>query len=90
MEYSPKEKRGLYAAFIHTGYPAALVCVSLLATVMLKFAPSGGPASAYAVWGWRIPFVIGALLSGLLFFYASPEESVGGRARRMWMMWPQV
>src|SRR6516165_10730883 len=21
---------------------------------------------------------------------ASPEESVGGRARRMWMMWPQV
>jgi MFS family permease len=69
MEYSPKEKRGLYAAFIHIGYPAALVCVSLFATLMLKFAPSGGAGSAYAVWGWRIPFVIGALLSGLLFLY---------------------
>ena len=69
MEYSPKEKRGLYAALIHVGYPGALVCVSLLAALMLKVAPGGGPSSAYAVWGWRIPFVIGALLAGALFVY---------------------
>src|SRR5690349_18283530 len=35
MEYSPKDKRGLYAAFIHVGYPAALVCISLLTALML-------------------------------------------------------
>ncbi len=69
MEYSPKEKRGLYAAFIHIGYPAALVCVSLLSAFMLKVAPGGDAGSAYAVWGWRIPFVIGALLAGALFLY---------------------
>jgi MFS family permease len=69
MEYSPKEKRGLYAAFIHVGYPAALVCVSLLSAFMLKVAPGGDAGSAYAVWGWRIPFVIGALLAGALFLY---------------------
>jgi MFS family permease len=69
MEYSPKEKRGLYAAFIHIGYPAALVCISLLSAFMLKVAPSGDAGSAYAVWGWRIPFVIGALLAGALFVY---------------------
>jgi MFS family permease len=69
MEYSPKEKRGLYAAFIHIGYPAALVCISLLAATMLKLAPGGDAGSAYAVWGWRIPFVIGALLAGALFLY---------------------
>jgi MFS family permease len=68
MEYSPKEKRGLYAALIHIGYPAALVCISLLAALMLKVAP-GGADSAYAIWGWRIPFVIGALLAGALFVY---------------------
>ena len=68
MEYSPKEKRGLYAALIHIGYPAALVCISLLAALMLKVAP-GGADSAYAIWGWRIPFVIGALLAGALFIY---------------------
>jgi autotransporter passenger strand-loop-strand repeat protein len=30
------------------------------------------------------------LLTDLVSQSASPEESVGGRARRMWMMWPQV
>lgn len=69
MEYSPKEKRGLYAALIHIGYPAALICISLLAALMLKIAPGGGGDSAYAIWGWRIPFVIGALLAGVLFIY---------------------
>src|SRR6516164_5474946 len=69
MEYSPKEKRGLYAAFIHIGYPAALICISLLAALMLNVAPGGDAGSAYAVWGWRIPFVIGALLAGALFVY---------------------
>ena len=69
MEYSPKEKRGIYAAFIHIGYPAALVCVSLLANLMIKIAPGGAADSLYAVWGWRIPFVIGALLAGALFIF---------------------
>jgi Na+/melibiose symporter-like transporter len=79
MEYSPKEKRGLNAALIHVGYPAALVCVSLLTAFMLKLAPGGDAGSAYAVWGWRIPFVIGAMLAGVLFLYyylAVPESEV--------------
>jgi Na+/melibiose symporter-like transporter len=79
MEYSPKEKRGLNAAFIHVGYPSALVCVSLLTAFMLKLAPGGDAGSAYAVWGWRIPFLFGALLAGALFLYyylAVPESEV--------------
>jgi MFS family permease len=79
MEYSPKEKRGLNAACIHIGYPAALVCVSFLTAFMLKMAPGGDAGSAYAVWGWRIPFLIGALLAGALFLYyylAVPESEV--------------
>ncbi len=46
---------------------------------MLKLAPGGDAGSAYAVWGWRIPFVIGALLAGALFLYyylAVPESEV--------------
>jgi predicted MFS family arabinose efflux permease len=69
MEYCPKEKRGLYAALIHIGYPTALVCISLLTALMLKVTPGGGAGSAYASWGWRIPFVIGALLAAGLFAY---------------------
>jgi MFS family permease len=79
MEYCHKEKRGLNAALIHLGYPAALLCVSLLAASILKAVPGGDADSAYAVWGWRIPFVIGALLAGALFFYyyfMVPESEV--------------
>jgi MFS family permease len=79
MEYSPKEKRGLNAALIHVGYPAALVCVSLLTALLLKVAPGGDARSAYAVWAWRIPFLIGALLAGALCLYyylLVPESDV--------------
>ena len=69
MEYSPKDKRGLYGALIHVGYPAALLCTSLLTALMLTVAPAGDASSPYATWGWRVPFAIGALLSGALFFY---------------------
>jgi MFS family permease len=85
MEYSPKEKRGLYGAFIHIGYPAALVCITLLAALMLKVAPGGGADSAYATWGWRIPFVMGALLSGALFIYyyrLVPESELWRSAKK--------
>jgi MFS family permease len=79
MEYSPKAKRGLNAALIHVGYPAALVCVSLLTALLLKVAPGGDSGSAYALWGWRIPFVMGALLAvGLCIYYyfEVPESDV--------------
>ena len=79
MEYSPKEKRGLYAGLIHVSYPAALVCISLLAAFILKVAPAGNAVSAYAIWGWRVPFAIGALLAGALFgyyYFRVPESDI--------------
>src|ERR1700733_14616662 len=69
MEYAPAHKRGLYGSCIHIGYPIALVFISLLGAYMLRVAPAGGASSAYAVWGWRIPFLIGALLAATLFVY---------------------
>jgi len=79
MEYSPKEKRGLNAALIHVGYPGALVCASLMTAFLLKLAPAGDAHSAYAVWAWRIPFVIGSLLAAALCLYyylLVPESDV--------------
>lgn len=69
MEYAAKEKRGLYGALIHVGYPGALLVMSALTALLLAFIPSQGPDSAYAQWGWRIPFVIGVALSAGLFLY---------------------
>lgn len=69
MEAAPPEKRGLYSGIINTGFPLAYAAVSLITLVLLLIMPSQGPDSAYAVWGWRIPFVIGAIMSFALVFY---------------------
>jgi MFS family permease len=86
MEYAPKEKRGLWSAGIHTGFPVSLVAMSLLTTALLRFIPAGSAHSAYAVWGWRIPFVLGAILAAGVFFYALrrvPESNVWARAEKV-------
>ena len=37
--------------------------------IMFALFPLDGMASAYAVGGWRIPFLIGAVLVGFLAYY---------------------
>ncbi|TDV57937.1 MFS transporter [Actinophytocola oryzae] len=70
MEWSPKHKRGLYASLITSTSPAAYVMIAAITLVMLQLLPSADLHSAYVQWGWRIPFVIGALLAAVLFrFY---------------------
>jgi MFS family permease len=69
MEYSPKEKRGFYSSLIMSGYPLAFATISAITTVLLLFIPADDLNSPYVQWGWRIPFVIGALLAFALVFY---------------------
>ena len=69
MEYSPKEKRGFYSALVMSGYPLAFAAISAITTVLLLFIPADDINSPYVQWGWRIPFVIGALLAFALVFY---------------------
>ena len=77
MEWSPKRRRGYVGGLILAGSPAAYGTIAALTIVLLQVLPSAGPDSAYAQWGWRIPFVIGAALAGVLFvhYYRSVEES---------------
>lgn len=63
LEHSPRHRRGLNGALIMTGYPLAYCTVALITYALLKLIPAGGLDSSYVQWGWRIPFVIGALLA---------------------------
>src|SRR3982074_2361018 len=77
MEYCPKPKRGFYSAVIQAGYPIAYVAISLLVALMLFVAPvKGGLNSPYVQWGWRIPFVVGAVIAFafVLWFRRVPES----------------
>ena len=69
IEYSEKEQRGFTGGLILAAFPAAYVAITLVAMLMFAIFPLAGVDSAYAQWGWRIPFVIGALLAGLLMLY---------------------
>ena len=69
MEYSPKEKRGFIGALIMTGYPLAYATISLITLILVQLIPAGGLNSPYVQWGWRIPFVIGALMAFALVYY---------------------
>jgi MFS family permease len=86
MEYAPKQSRGVWSAFIHTGFPLALVVMSLLTIFLLRRIPAGSAHSAYVLWGWRIPFFLGSLLAfGVFFYYLRfvPESPVWSTAKKV-------
>jgi MFS family permease len=69
IEYAKKDKRGFVGGLIIAGFPAAYVSINLITMLMFYLFPLDGPGSPYTVWGWRIPFIVGAALAGLLAFY---------------------
>lgn len=69
LEATPLRKRGIVGGIIGAAYPCGYVAISIVTLVLLNVMPSEGPDSPYALWGWRIPFVAGALLGLVLFFY---------------------
>jgi MFS family permease len=69
IEYSKKEQRGFVGGFIIAGFPAAYVTINIVAMVMFALFPMSGLNSPYAQWGWRVPFVLGAILAGALALY---------------------
>lgn len=77
MEYCPREKRGLYSGIIQSGFPLAYVAISLVTLLTLYFVPAGGINSPYVQWGWRIPFLVGALIAFafVLYYYFFVDES---------------
>lgn len=75
LEHAPRSKRGLCGALIMTGYPLAYCSVALITFALLAIVPAGGLDSPYVQWGWRIPFVIGALLAfGFVWWFVRHVE----------------
>jgi MFS family permease len=67
IERSPKRLRGLVAGVVVTGAPLAFIVISLIQVHVL------GRLSdhSYMIWGWRIPFIFGALLGVVYLAYFS-------------------
>jgi MFS family permease len=58
IENAPPKQRGLFGSFAQMGVPAGVVLANFIFLVLGKtVAPD-----AFAVWGWRIPFLLSILL----------------------------
>lgn len=60
LEHAPKNRRGFAAAFANAGGPAG----AILATLVLSLT-AALTGDAFGVWGWRIPFLLSAVLIGV-------------------------
>lgn len=84
MEYSPRDRRAVFCGLIMTSFPAAYIAISASTYLLLQIIPSGGLHSAYTQWGWRLPFLVGALIaySFAFFWYRRVPESESWRKVR--------
>ncbi|OLF09860.1 MFS transporter [Actinophytocola xinjiangensis] len=57
-EHGDARRRGFWASWPQAGVPAG----NLLATAVLAVLAAWQPADAFEAWGWRIPFLLSALL----------------------------
>jgi len=66
MEWTAPRRRGLVSGLIMWMSPWANASIAALVFALLGIV---GPAK-YSIWGWRIPFIIGALMAfGMLLYY---------------------
>ena len=71
FEYAPKHRRGLLAAIPATGNPLGMLLASAVFGVVAML-----PTDDFMSWGWRIPFLLSALLFVIgLYIRSRVQES---------------
>jgi MFS family permease len=73
IEATPRRLRGPVGGIIAGAYPFAYVAISLITYFLLAVLNGGAKVGPYQDWGWRIPFLLGGLLSLAFFFYYRRE-----------------
>jgi metabolite-proton symporter len=63
VEHGPGRRRGFHASWVQAGAPAGL----LLATAAFGLAAQL-PEETFLAWGWRVPFLLGIVLTGVGLF----------------------
>lgn len=57
VEYAPKEKRGLFGSVPQMGVTIGMLMGTIALSIMTLL-----PHEAFMTWGWRVPFLLSALL----------------------------
>ncbi|MFD3314931.1 MFS transporter [Streptomyces sp. NPDC058694] len=76
-EYAPEGKRGIYGSFVQLGVPIGVVTANSVFLLAGAFTSD----SAFAAWGWRLPFLVGLLVLVLAWYiHKHVEETPEFRA----------
>jgi MFS transporter, MHS family, shikimate and dehydroshikimate transport protein len=63
IEHAPADKRGFYGSLVQIGFPAG-IAGSTATFLLLSYLPEAD----FLSWGWRLPFLMSALLVGVGLF----------------------
>lgn len=63
-EYAPPGRRGLYGSVVQLGVPISLV----LANCLFLVTSAAMSRADFALWGWRVPFLLGGLILLLAWY----------------------
>ncbi len=63
VEHADKRRRGLFASWVQAGVPVGLLLATGVFSIFSRM-----PEAAFLAWGWRVPFLLGILLTGIGFF----------------------
>jgi MHS family shikimate/dehydroshikimate transporter-like MFS transporter len=71
IENVPNERRGYYGSLVQLGYPVGVICSTGVFAVASRL-----PEAQFLTWGWRVPFLLSAILVGMgLFIRLRLEET---------------
>ena len=64
VEHAPSHRRGFYGSWPQLGTPLSLI----IATVVMTLLSASMSNDAFLAWGWRVPFLMSAVLVGVGLF----------------------
>ncbi|MNR82220.1 Inner membrane metabolite transport protein YhjE [compost metagenome] len=71
LEHAPKHRRGFYGSLVQVGFPLGLVIATLVFSAVSKM-----PEEDLMSWGWRVPFLVSAVLIVIgVFIRTNVQES---------------
>jgi MFS transporter, MHS family, shikimate and dehydroshikimate transport protein len=71
IESAPNERRGYFGSLAQLGYPLAVIASTAVFALASRL-----PERDFLVWGWRLPFLLSAILVGIgLFIRLRLEET---------------
>jgi len=78
IEYAKPENRGFIGGFVQSASTIGYLAIAVFTFLALQISPAGDIDSPYVQWGWRIPFIIGAIFAYVVARYLRKdvEESV--------------